>query len=371
MARHLTTIVATGGPCSGKSSLSALRQRLEAHGLHVLIVPEIATELFMSGVKVGNGRLTTFQLQEHILRMQIAKEDIYRDIALADPTPQKVLIFERGILDSDAYLEPMQFEEIISGMGHSLVEMRDARYDGVFHLVTAAIGAEEHYTTANNPTRKETPEEAIMRDIRTRNAWIGHPHLRIIDNSTPFKEKIDRLAFAIERLIGIPESLEIEKKYLVQRPDTDKLVREFGAVPILIEQAYVANDSGERVRIRKRGQDGSFVYYATFKQRMGNGVAREEEERIPQKTYDFELAHNRDMAYEIVRKIRYCFLWEHQYFELDVFRNPESARNTTLMEIELEEIDQNVILPTFIDVIEDVTTDYRYANSSIAKGSLI
>jgi hypothetical protein len=37
----------------------------------------------------------------------------------------------------------------------------DRRYDGVFHLVTAAIGAEKFYTLANNTARSETPEQVI------------------------------------------------------------------------------------------------------------------------------------------------------------------------------------------------------------------
>ena len=34
-------------------------------------------------------------------------------------------------------------------------QLRDGRYDGVVHLVSAAVGAEEHYTTANNAARRE------------------------------------------------------------------------------------------------------------------------------------------------------------------------------------------------------------------------
>lgn len=38
--------------------------------------------------------------------------------------------------------------------------LRDGRYDGILHLVTAACGAEEHYTLENNETRSESVEEA-------------------------------------------------------------------------------------------------------------------------------------------------------------------------------------------------------------------
>lgn len=43
--------------------------------------------------------------------------------------------------------------------------LRDDRYDGILHLVTAACGAEEHYTLDNNEARREDVETA--KDVRT------------------------------------------------------------------------------------------------------------------------------------------------------------------------------------------------------------
>ena len=37
--------------------------------------------------------------------------------------------------------------------------MREGRYDAVFHLVTAAQGAERFYTLENNQARSETPQQ--------------------------------------------------------------------------------------------------------------------------------------------------------------------------------------------------------------------
>lgn len=41
--------------------------------------------------------------------------------------------------------------------------LRDGRYDGILHLVTAACGAEEHYSLENNEARSESVEMA--RDV--------------------------------------------------------------------------------------------------------------------------------------------------------------------------------------------------------------
>ena len=49
-----------------------------------------------------------------------------------------------------------------------------------------ADGAEEAYIAnkKNNVARYESVEEAITADRALKRAWTGHPHLRIIDNST-------------------------------------------------------------------------------------------------------------------------------------------------------------------------------------------
>ena len=44
--------------------------------------------------------------------------------------------------------------------------LRDGRYDGILHLVTAACGAEEHYSLENNEVRSESVE--VARDVSPR-----------------------------------------------------------------------------------------------------------------------------------------------------------------------------------------------------------
>ena len=63
-------------------------------------------------------------------------------------------------------------------------QLRDQRYDAVFHLVTTAIGAENFYTQANNATRREDQKLARELDLKILSAWVGHPKVFIIDNST-------------------------------------------------------------------------------------------------------------------------------------------------------------------------------------------
>ena len=99
------------------------------------------------------------------------------------------------------------------------------RYDAILHLVTAADGAESFYTLANNQTRTETPEQARGMDQRTLDCWTGHEHLYIVDNSTPFEEKIRRAVARISKLVGVPAPLAVTRKFLLKRRPTITEVR--------------------------------------------------------------------------------------------------------------------------------------------------
>jgi hypothetical protein len=66
-----------------------------------------------------------------------------------------------------------------------------ARYSWVVHLTTTAAGEASSYTVANNAARRETPEEAVEVDLRTRAAWAGHPNIAVIPPHQDFGSKID------------------------------------------------------------------------------------------------------------------------------------------------------------------------------------
>ena len=70
-------------------------------------------------------------------------------------------------MDGSAYLDPQDWDEMLRHMQVSEVQIRDMRYDGVIHLVTAADGAEKYYNLANNQARHESLTDAIQRDRKT------------------------------------------------------------------------------------------------------------------------------------------------------------------------------------------------------------
>lgn len=101
--------------------------------------------------------------------------------------------------------------------GWNTVYLRDKRYDAVIHLVTAADGAEKYYTLENNVARYEDAPTAIRVDQSLQNAWRGHPHHIIIDNSAPsFEQKVQKTINAVEKFVGVPVSATYYRKFLVE-----------------------------------------------------------------------------------------------------------------------------------------------------------
>ena len=179
-------------------------------GYRVLFVPAAATELITGGVAPWTcGSNADFQKCQ--LRLQIEKEKVFEQAAATMPADKVLIVCDRGVLDNRAYMTAEEFEQAVAGTGSSEVSLRD-QYDAVFHLVTAAKGAEAFYTTANNTARTETVEQAAALDDRLISAWTGHPHLRVIDNSTSFEEKMRRLVKEIATFLGEPEPYEIERR---------------------------------------------------------------------------------------------------------------------------------------------------------------
>ncbi len=358
-------IVVTGGPCGGKTTgLSFVQQKLMDRGWRPFIVPEVATILITGGLH-DLGRIAAenpeafLSIQKQFMRTQMALIKQFRDLAALFRDERCVLIYDRGPMDIAAYLPAEQFKAILEEERLSISDARDD-FDAVIHLLTAADGAEEFYTLQNNKARRETAEEARALDKRTQAAWHGHPHLRIIDNSSDFRNKMNRFFQTISRVLGIPVPLEIERKFLLKTfPD----VKELGDVQrVFIEQTYLEAAPGRETRIRKRCQDNCCVYYKTQKIRHSSLVREETEKRISEAEY-LELERRREPSTGVIRKWRHCFVYKNQYFELDQFVTPPEL---ALLEIELTEENDRVELPPFLAVDREVTDDSAYTNVALA-----
>ena len=191
-------------------------------------------------------------------------------------------------------------------------------------------------------------------------AWTGHPHLRIVDNTTGFEEKINRVLGEIATVLSIPEPIETERKYRVEI--TENLPD--GNVKTEIFQTYLLPDGTEEVRLRKRGQNGHFIYFLTRKRTLHGNSRLENERQITSLEYVQYLAQA-DPSRTTIHKRRTCFVWENRYFELYTFVNP--ALPFSLLEIEDAEHHEDIQFPPFIKVVEDVTDNKEFYNSNLAR----
>ena len=251
---------------------------------------------------------------------------------------------------------------MVSSLGCNEVELRDS-YDAVFHLVTAAKGAEQFYTTANNAARTETVEQAAELDDKLIAAWTGHPHLRIIDNAAGFEDKLKKLIAEIAAFLGEPEPFEIERKFLIEYPDIEKLEKLPNCQRVEIIQTYLTAPEGEESRVRQRGADGNYIYVQTTKKKVTDVKRVEVERRLTKDEY-LRLLMDADPDCRPIRKTRYCLTYDNQYFEIDVYPFWDDQ---AIVEIELNNENDEIRFPADIKVIKEVTEDDSFKNASLAK----
>ena len=191
--------VITGGPCAGKTeAIKIIKQELTNKGLKVIAVPETATELISSEItpwEVGRNKFQ-FLLLERSLNKEITAEK-----AAECFDQDVVIIYDRGLLDGKAYMQAEPFMDELKKYNEDEKTVLD-RYNAVFHLVTTANAAEDFYTLANNEARTESIKDAIKLDDRLIDIWSNHKNFKIIDNSTNFELKMERLLKEIDYAIN-------------------------------------------------------------------------------------------------------------------------------------------------------------------------
>ena len=361
--KKITKIVITGGPCAGKTTaMSWIQNAFTKLGYAVLFVDETATQLITVGAAPWLNN-SNKDFQWHLLQLQVAKEMAFADIAKTMKSDKILIVCDRAAMDNCAYMTEQEFGWVLKQMQTNKVAMRD-QYDAVFHLVTAATGAEKYYTLANNQARTETLEEASSLDDKLIAAWTGHPHFRVIDNSTGFEEKMLRLIREITAFLGEPAPMEIERKFLIERPSLHMLETLPNCERVDIIQTYLKTDKDtEELRIRQRGANGHYIYFKTRKKKLSDMKRIEEEERLTQEEY-VSLMVQTDPAYRPIRKERYCLSENGLYYEIDIYPDwPDKA----IMEIELYSENQEIEFPDGIDVIREVTNDSAYSNHELAR----
>lgn len=357
--QNIRRIAVTGGPCGGKSTgLVRIREHLSKLGYRVIIVPEVARMIFQNaGLPDFSNVGERLRYQRTILKTQLALEDEMSELAAEEGTT--IMLTDRGALDGKAYLRSEDWQSLMDDLSLDEFQLLNRRYDLVLHLVTAAKGAPHAY--ACDQERLEPPARAIELDTALQLAYCGHGHHKIIDNSTNFEQKIRRGVSEISRFLGVPEPLEIERKFLVQGHVS--LPRDVSSS--LIEQIYlIAPAGGSERRVRKRSQKGSAVYTLCEKTEVAPGKRIEKEKSITGAEYLRLSGKECDPSRHPIRKIRHCFIHDNRCYELDEYLGALCGK--WVLEVEVEDLQHPVNIPEWMPPVVEVTGNSIYGNASLA-----
>ena len=364
MEKKIVKIVLTGGPAAGKTTLISriLKEFKQDDGWRVITIPETATDLISGfGIKPFGNCLSMLEFQDYVVADQLHKEKLALKAAEAVPEPNVLVVYDRALLDDKAYITDDEFEQVVAKFGLS-TEAILAKYDAVIHLVTCAKGAEFAYNLGN-AARTESLDSAVEMDDKTLRAWSTHPNLKIVDNAMDFEQKIQRAMREIFRIVGRPEPMDKKHKYLIEMPDMNQLVVNYGAVPFEMTQNYLVmtNPNIER-RIRQQKNGSEFLYFYTEKHLQPDGAMWDTERPISSKEYKKYL-READPALRPVHKVKYRFNLGRQRFELDVY--PFSREKAVLFAYAGD--DAEIVLPPEITVLQEVTGNLEYKNRTLAK----
>jgi hypothetical protein len=208
---------------------SALRTR----GIRVITVPEIATMIIQGAhpdiSEIARQDQYDFcRFQREVFLVHRLLRERARVYASGFDEDQVVILYDRGEMDGIAYHRHHCFEALAAEAGTTMAQIRDS-YTAVIHMVTTANGAEDFYANFNNSARWDNAEEAREFDRRVLAAWMEHPRHVVVDNTTDWQGKLNRLTDATLAAIGLDQQLQIDVSVTTGEPAPQELELELAA----------------------------------------------------------------------------------------------------------------------------------------------
>ncbi len=157
------------------------------------------------------------------------------------------------------------------------------------------------------------------------------------------------------------EHFEIERKFIIRRPERAYLEANGEGTEIL--QTYLIGKPGETTRVRKRWRGEDVHYTLTIKSRVNAMRQIEREREISEAEYE-ELLKTADPERIPIRKERWVVEYHGQKFEIDLFPFWEKQ---AYLELELRDESQVIDFPPALERIREVTGDTRYTNRGLAR----
>ncbi len=157
--------------------------------------------------------------------------------------------------------------------------------------------------------------------------------------------------------------LEIERKFIIRRPDITSITKmpEYTRSEIL--QIYVSAPAGITHRVRRRTYKNRVEYTETVKLRRSKMSSHEDEALIDEARFN-ELAADMAEGTSAVKKTRHTFKHGEHTFEIDIY---PTWHNTCIMEVELDDEGEKISMPDIVRLVREVTGDKKYSNASMAR----
>ena len=349
-------VVLTGGPGSGKTTVIESIKKNFSNRYKVIVVDETASYLINMGIRpFGEGSVSMIDFQELVLKMQLAKEEVISRAIEFLPDEDILLVFDRGLLDNCAYIGKDEFQEILGRLPkkHTINEFLE-RYDLILNLVSRR----DLYTTDNNPARSEDVDEALRLGDATLNAWIGHKNIKIIFPKDDINDKIHEVLNAVNEVLNEKE-VKRQEKFVVslEGSDLDKVLGLARRCDIV--QTYLEGDENVERRLRKTTMNGVSRYNYTVYSILEDGTkVKVSDEAISRKLYE-KLLEFQDNNLNSISKTRYYFPWKGEYFSLDIMDGYGI--------LEVNVVRDDILLPPFLNVLENVSNNPDFQNKNIAK----
>ena len=190
-------------------------------------------------------------------------------------------------------------------------------------------------------------------DKKTQNAWVGHPHFYVLDNSTSFEGKLTRMIDIISKIVGLPSNLKRRSaKFLLKSPPKLENL-EIDYQMFNVEKVYLYSNNQdpaeyrfarERTSLDANGKKLGSVYQLTIAKKVEDELV--EQKRIIAKREYHQIVSQRDPPRHIIHQKRISFLYKHQSFVIHMYKNP--ARDLCILHAQVE--GKDVDLPPFLDV---------------------
>ena len=315
------------------------------------------------------------------MKLQIALEESFLEIGQMVTDQNVVILIVRGLLDGSAYVTRQEWQALMDDMNMNIVSMRDNRYDAVLHMVTAADGAVKFYASLSNEARYESVSEAVAKDKKLREVYMGHKHWVMVDNSfKDFNSKIKFVVKSVHKVLNHQGGTQFYKKFLLKKSTQRTMALTTVPINLPDDQHYEESEVTEswinfrtnegrvvEASVEKKGSNQAFAY--TLK------LAIEKNKSIIKKRRSISAAEYIDLKQSTVAGTvelncqRICTMEGGLYLIIDYYPKVQNQPLICILQLDTDQVAENntrIQLPEYLTVDKEITDMPEFAPMKFA-----